>query len=144
MICYKCSSKNFSHFPFYYSQLYLTVSFCFDPLSDTNFTFELDSFSSATPFAHIIHSTQSLNHPISFKPPAQNMTSTSTQANPHPVFSISSSGPENPPLVLTPELSSDFIYPKKCSNWHSDSIFRRPLLGCYAEGMHTNFKENLI
>ena len=24
-ICYKCSSKNFSHFPFHYSQLYLTV-----------------------------------------------------------------------------------------------------------------------
>ena len=45
------------------------------------------------------------------------MTSTSTQANPPPVFSISSSGPESPPSVLTPDLSSDFIYPKKGSNW---------------------------
>ena len=47
------------------------------------------------------------------------MTSTSTQANPSPAFSISSSGPESPPSVLTPELSSDFVYPKKCSNWRT-------------------------
>ena len=47
------------------------------------------------------------------------MTSTSTQTNPPPVFSISSSGPESPPSVLTPELSSDFIYPKKGSNWRT-------------------------
>ena len=47
------------------------------------------------------------------------MTSTSTQANPPPAFSISSSGPEIPPSVLTPELSSDFIYHKKGSNWHT-------------------------
>ena len=47
------------------------------------------------------------------------MTSTSTQANPPPAFSISSSGPESPTSVLTPELSSDFIYPKKGSNWHT-------------------------
>ena len=26
----------------------------------------------------------------------------------------------------------------------SDSIFRRTLLGYYAEGMHANFKENMI
>ena len=45
------------------------------------------------------------------------MTSTATQTNPPPAFSISSSGPESPPSVLTPELSSDFIYPKKGSNW---------------------------
>ena len=47
------------------------------------------------------------------------MTSTSTQTNPPPAFSIASSGPESPPSVLTPELSSDFIYPKKCSNWRT-------------------------
>ena len=29
-------------------------------------------------------------------------------------------------------------------NCHSDSVFRRTLLGYYAEGMHANFKENLI
>ena len=47
------------------------------------------------------------------------MTSTSTQTNPPPAFSISSSGPESPPSVLTPELSSHFIYPKKGSNWRT-------------------------
>ena len=57
--------------------------------------------------------------PITLEPPVQNMTSTSTQANPPPAFSISSSGPESPPSVLTPELSSDFIYPKKGSNWRT-------------------------
>ena len=41
----------------------------------------------------------------------------STQANTPSAFNISSSGPESPPSVLTPELSSDFIYPKKGSNW---------------------------
>ena len=118
-ICYKCSSKNFSHFPFHYSQLYLTVCKSFDPLSDTNFTFELDSFSSTTPSAPRIHSTTILNSPISLEPPVQNITRTSTQANPPPAFSISSTGPESPPSVLTPELSSDFIYPKKGSNWRT-------------------------
>ena len=47
------------------------------------------------------------------------MTSTSTQTNPPPAFSIASSGPESPPSVLTPELSSDFLYPKKGSNWRT-------------------------
>ena len=118
-ICYKCSSKNLSHFPFPYSQLYLTASNSFDPLFDTNFTFEIDSFSSTTPFVPRIHSTPILNCPITLEPPVQNMTSTSTQANPPPAFSISSSGPESPPSVLPPELSSDFIYPKKGSNWRT-------------------------
>ena len=112
-ICYKCSSKNFSHFPFHYSQLYLTVSNSFDPLSDTNFTFEIDSFSLTTPFVPRLHSTPILNSPITLEPPVQNITSTSTQTNPPPAFSISSSGPESPPSVLTPELPSDFINPKK-------------------------------
>ena len=31
-----------------------------------------------------------------------------------------------------------------CFDTDSDSIFRRTLLGYYAEGMHANFKENLI
>ena len=118
-ICYKCNSKNFSHFPFYYSQLYLTVSNSFNPLSDTNFTFEIDSFSSTTPFVPGIHSTPILNSPITLEPPVQNMTSTSTQYKPPPAFIISSSGPESPPSVLTPEPSSDFIYPKKGSNWRT-------------------------
>ena len=47
------------------------------------------------------------------------MISTSTQANPPLAFSISSSGPESPPSVLKPELSSDFIYPKRSSNWRT-------------------------
>ena len=47
------------------------------------------------------------------------MTSTSTQANPPPAFSISSSGPESPLSELTLELSSDFIYRKKGSNWRT-------------------------
>ena len=63
-ICYKCSSKNFSYFPFHYSQLHLTVSNSFAPISDTNFTFEIDSFSSTTPFVPRIHSTPILNSPI--------------------------------------------------------------------------------
>ena len=46
-----------------------------------------------------------LNSPITLEPPVQNMTSMSTQANPPPAFRISSSGPESPPSVLTPELS---------------------------------------
>ena len=66
-ICYKCSSKNFSHFPFHYSQLYLTVSNSFDPLSDTNFTFEIDSFSSTTPFVSRIHSTPNFKRPNHFR-----------------------------------------------------------------------------
>ena len=110
---YRCSSKNFSHFPFHHSQLYLTVSNSFDPLSDTNFTFEIDSFSSTTPFVPRIHNTPILNSPITLEPPVQNMTSMYTYVNPPPAFSISSSGPESPPSVLTSELSSDFIYPKK-------------------------------
>ena len=58
-----------------------------------------------------------LNSLITLEPPVQSMTSTSTHANPPPASSISSSGPESPPSVLTPELSSGFIYPKKGSNW---------------------------
>ena len=118
-ICYKCSSKNLSHFPFHYSQLYLPVSNSFDPLSDTNFNFEFDP--SAQPLLFHLKFTVPpiLNSPISLEPPVQNMTSTSTQANPPPAFSISSSGPESPPSVLTPELCSDFIYPKKGSNWRT-------------------------
>ena len=111
--------SRFSHFPFHYSQLYLTVSNSFDPLSDTNSTFEIDSFSSTTPFVPRIHSTPILNGPITLEPPVQNMTSTSTQTNPPSAFSIASSGPESPTSVLTPELSSDFIYPKKGSNWRT-------------------------
>ena len=115
LICYKCSSKNFSHFPFHYSQLYLTVCNSFDPLSDTNFTFELDSFSSTTPFAPRIHSTPISNSPISLQPPVQNMTSAPTHADPPPAFSISSSGPEisamadycNPDLMLITETKLD-------------------------------------
>ena len=95
------------------------LNLSFDPLSDTNFYFEIDSFSSTTLFVPRIHSTLILSSPITLEPPVQNMTSTSTQTNPPPVFSISSSGPESPPSVLTPELSSDFIYPKKSSNWHT-------------------------
>ena len=45
------------------------------------------------------------------------MTSTYTQDNPPSAFSIFTSGPESPPSVLIPEFSSDFIYPKKSSNW---------------------------
>ena len=124
-IYYKCSSKNFSHFPFHYSQLYLTVSNSFDPLYDTNFTFEIDSFSSTTPFVSRIHSTpiemnkDAIDSPITLEPPVQNMTSMFTQARPPPAFSISSSGPESLPSVLTPELASDFIYPKKGCNWRT-------------------------
>ena len=44
------------------------------------------------------------------------MTSLSDQANPPPAFNMSSSGLDS---VLTPELSSDFIYPKKGSNWRT-------------------------
>ena len=121
-ICYKCSSKNFSLFPFQYSQLYLTLSNSFDSLSDTYFSFEIDSFSSTTPFVPRIHSTPILNSPITLEPPVQNMTSTSTQANPPPAFSIPSSGPESPSSVLTPELSSEFIYHKKGSNWRTVEI----------------------
>ena len=47
------------------------------------------------------------------------MSSTSTQANPPPDFSISSSGPESHLSVLTPDLSSDCIYPKKSCNWRT-------------------------
>ena len=47
------------------------------------------------------------------------MTSTSAQASPPLAFSISSSGPESPPSVLIPELSSDFIYPKKGCHWRT-------------------------
>ena len=47
------------------------------------------------------------------------MTSTSTQAKPHPAFRISSSGPVGPLSVLTPDLYSDFIYLKKGSNWRT-------------------------
>ena len=36
-----------------------------------------------------------------------------------PAFCMSSSGPESPPSVITPELSSDFIYPKNGSNWRT-------------------------
>ena len=32
-ICAKCHSSNFSHYPFHYSLLYLTVSNSFDPIS---------------------------------------------------------------------------------------------------------------
>ena len=88
---YKCSSKNFYHFPFHYSQLYLTVSNSVDPLSYTKCTFELDSFISTTPLAPRIHSTPILNGPMSLEQPVQNMTSTSTQANPPPAFGIASS-----------------------------------------------------
>ena len=115
----KLLKGNLSHFPFHYSQLYLTVSNSFDPLSETNFTFEIDSFSSTPPFVPRIRSTPILNSPITLEPPVQNIISTSTQANPPLVFCISSSGPESPPSVLTPALSSDFIYPKKGSNWRT-------------------------
>ena len=62
------------------------------------------------------------------------MTSTPTQANPPPAFSISSSGPESPPSVLTPELSSDFIYARKVvSNWRTVVINANSIIHKKAE-----------
>ena len=48
-ICAKCHSSNFSHYPFHYSLLYLTVSNSFDPISALDSDYPIFSPDPSTP-----------------------------------------------------------------------------------------------
>ena len=80
----KCDSKNFSHHPFHYSLLYLTVSNSFDPLSDSKLTPSDVSLNSTSSFVPKVHSTPISQSFQSLGPPSQNSVSTPSFENSTP------------------------------------------------------------
>ena len=120
-ICKKCSSHNFSHYPFHYSLLYLTVNNTFDPISNTELSLlELDLPPIDTsPFAPKVHSTPTINSPNSPGPPAQNSVNTPSFGPPsQPTFDTPRLGPRTPISVDTTD-QYGCCYPTKGDNWRT-------------------------
>ena len=82
-ICAKCHSSNFSHYPFHYSLLYLTVSNSFDPISALDSDYSIFSPDPSTPaFQPKVYST-----PTSTSPGSQAQNTFSTPSFDPPTFS---------------------------------------------------------
>ena len=63
-ICAKCYSSNFSHYPFHYSLLYLTVSNSFDPISALDSDYPIFSPDPSSPaFQPKVYSTPTSTSP---------------------------------------------------------------------------------
>ena len=94
-ICAKCHSSNFSHYPFHYSLLYLTVSNSFDPISALDSGYSIFSPDPSTPaFQPKVYST-----PTSTSPGSQAQNTFSTPSFDPPTFSS----------IVTPDLVSSTI-----------------------------------
>ena len=94
-ICAKCHSSNFSHYPFHYSLLYLTVSNSFDPISALDSDYSIFSPDPSTPaFQPKVYST-----PTSTSPGSQAQNTFSTPSFDPPTFSS----------IVTPDLVSSTI-----------------------------------
>ena len=94
-ICAKCHSSNFSHYPFHYSLLYLTVSNSFDPISALDSDYSIFSPDPSTlAFQPKVYST-----PTSTSPGSQAQNTFSTPSFDPPIFSS----------IVTPDLVSSTI-----------------------------------
>ena len=94
-ICAKCHYSNFSHYPFHYSLLYLTVSNSFDLISALDSDYSIFSPDPSTPaFQPKVYST-----PTSTSPGSQAQNTFSTPSFDPPTFSS----------IVTPDLVSSTI-----------------------------------
>ena len=97
-ICAKCHSSNFSHYPFHYSLLYLTVSNSFDPISALDSDYSIFSPDPSTP---------------AFQPKLAKVYSTPTSTSPgsqaQNTFSTPSFDPPTFSSIVTPDLVSSTI-----------------------------------
>ena len=123
-ICAKCHSSNFSHYPFHYSLLYLTVSNSFDPISALDSDYPIFSPDPSSPaFQPKVYST-----PTSTFPGSQALNTFSTPSFGPPTFSSIVTPDLDPSLIATPtESSSDgstvpyseSTVPRKDNNWRT-------------------------
>ena len=123
-ICAKCHSSNFSHYPFHYSLLYLTVSNSFDPISALDSDYPIFSPDPSSPaFQPKVYST-----PTSTFPGSQALNTFSTPSFGPPTFSSIVTPDLDPSSIATPtENSSDgstvpyseSTVPRKDNNWRT-------------------------
>ena len=123
-ICAKCHSSNFSHYPFRYSLLYLTVSNSFDPISALDSDYSIFSPDPSTPaFQPKVYST-----PTSTSPGSQAQNTFSTTSFDPPTFSSIVTPDRVSSTIDTPtENSSDgstvpyseSTVPRKDNNWRT-------------------------
>ena len=123
-ICAKCHSSNFSHYPFHYSLLYLTVSNSFDPISALDSDYPIFSPDPSSPaFQPKVYST-----PTSTFPGSQALNTFSTPSFGPPIFSSIVTPDLDPSSIATPtENSSDgstvpyseSTVPRKDNNWRT-------------------------
>ena len=123
-ICANCHSSNFSHYPFHYSLLYLTVSNSFDPISALDSDYPIFSPDPSSPaFQPKVYST-----PTSTFPGSQALNTFSTPSFGPPTFSSIVTPDLDPSSIATPtENSSDgstvpyseSTVPRKDSNWRT-------------------------
>ena len=123
-ICAKCHSSNFSHYPFHYSLLYLTVSNSFDPISALDSDYPIFSPDPSSPaFQPKVYST-----PTSTFSGSQALNTFSTPSFGPPTFSSIVTPDLDPSSIATPtENSSDgstvpyseSTVPRKDNNWRT-------------------------
>ena len=123
-ICAKCHSSKFSHYPFHYSLLYLTVSNSFDPISALDSDYPIFSPDPSSPaFQPKVYST-----PTSTFPGSQALNTFSTPSFGPPTFSSIVTPDLDPSSIATPtENSSDgstvpyseSTVPRKDNNWRT-------------------------
>ena len=123
-ICAKCHSSNFSHYPFHYCLLYLTVSNSFDPISALDSDYSIFFPDSSTPaFQPKVYSTPTSTSPGSqaqntFSTPSFDPPTFSSIATPDLVFSTSDTPSENSSDGSTVPHSESTV-PKKDNNWRT-------------------------
>ena len=101
-ICAKCHSSNFSHYPFHYSLLYLTVSNSFDPISALDSDYPIFSTDPSSPaFQPKVYST-----PTSTSPGSQALNTFSTPSFGPPTFSSIVTPDLDPSSIATPTKNS--------------------------------------
>ena len=123
-ICAKCHSSNFSHYPFHYFLLYLTVSNSFDPISALDSDYPIFSPDPSSPaFQPKVYST-----PTSTFPGFQALNTFPTPSFGPPTFSSIVTPDLDPSSIATPtENSSDgstvpyseSTVPRKDNNWRT-------------------------
>ena len=115
--CAQCHSSNFSHYPFHYSLLYLTVSNSFDPILALDSDYPIFSPDpSSLAFQPKVYST-----PTSTSPGSQAQNTFSTPSFGPPTFSSIVTPDLDPSSIATPtENSSDgSTLPYSDNNWRT-------------------------
>ena len=123
-ICAKCHSSNFSHYPFHYSLLYLTVSNSFDPISALDSDYSIFSPDPSTPaFQPKVFSTPTSTSPgsqaqITFSTPSFDPPTFSSIDTPDLVSSTIDTPTENSSDGSTVPYSESTV-PRKDNNWRT-------------------------